>query len=177
MSYSRQNGQFSTNQSSASVSLLLPIQQEKKNFRQFSTWPLSASALASLFPIHYIPLPLYPFPLLEEMTSSWDSMRKQARRLETDIEARLVEYSKLAASLQSSSRPSFEAVRSTTEGKPTSSRSLLISPSVPRSPKPLLNANLTREMPRPFRFPDVRLVEMKRYNDAPSRETAPSLML
>lgn len=50
------------------------------------------------------------------MAQSWDSMRKEARRLETDLDAKLVDYSKLAASLQSTTRTSFESSRTGSEG-------------------------------------------------------------
>lgn len=53
------------------------------------------------------------------MAQSWESLRKEARRLETEIDAKLVEYSKVAASLHSSSattRTSFESVHGATEG-------------------------------------------------------------
>lgn len=48
-----------------------------------------------------------------EMAPSWETLRKDARRLETEIDAKLVTYSKLAASLSTStSRTSgFEATR------------------------------------------------------------------
>ena len=55
------------------------------------------------------------------MAQSWEALRKEARRLETEIDAKLVDYCKVAASLQSvssSSRASFETARTTTEGKP-----------------------------------------------------------
>lgn len=37
------------------------------------------------------------------MAQSWDTLRKDARRLETEIETKLVTYSKLSASLSTSS--------------------------------------------------------------------------
>ncbi|CDF33740.1 unnamed protein product [Chondrus crispus] len=45
-------------------------------------------------------------------------MRKEARILEVNLEAKLVDYSKLAASLQSTTRSSFDSSRGTPEGKP-----------------------------------------------------------
>lgn len=54
------------------------------------------------------------------MAQSWDMLRKEARRLETDIDSKLVEYSKAATNLQTSSaitRTSFETVHGATEGK------------------------------------------------------------
>ena len=51
------------------------------------------------------------------MTQSWEALRKEARRLETEIETKLIEYSKLASSLQSSSSSrSIDPMR-TNEGK------------------------------------------------------------
>lgn len=52
------------------------------------------------------------------MTQSWEALRKEARRLETVIDGKLVDYSKLAANLQSASasRTSFDASRPTNEG-------------------------------------------------------------
>lgn len=55
------------------------------------------------------------------MSQSWETLRKEARRLETEIDAKLVEYSKIVASLQTTSattRTSFETVHASTEGKP-----------------------------------------------------------
>lgn len=54
------------------------------------------------------------------MAQSWETLRKEARRLETEIDANLVDYSKIAAGLQSSSattRTSFESTHNGTEGK------------------------------------------------------------
>lgn len=54
------------------------------------------------------------------MSQSWEALRKEARRLETEIDAKLVEYSKIVASLQTTSattRTSFETVHASTEGK------------------------------------------------------------
>lgn len=50
------------------------------------------------------------------MSQSWEVLRKEARRLETDIESKLLEYSKLASSLQSS-RSSALDTRPSNEGK------------------------------------------------------------
>lgn len=54
------------------------------------------------------------------MTQSWDGLRKEARRLETEIDVRLLDYSKLVANLQtgtSSRSSSFDNVRNGTEGE------------------------------------------------------------
>ncbi|CAN8075682.1 unnamed protein product [Agarophyton chilense] len=49
------------------------------------------------------------------MAQSWEVVRKEARRLETDIESKLVEYSKLASSLHSSRSTALDA-RTSTDG-------------------------------------------------------------
>jgi hypothetical protein len=67
------------------------------------------------------------------MAQSWETLRKDARRLETEIDAKLVTYSKLSATLStSSSRTSaFDPTRSG-EGKQRSP----VSRASRRSPSP-----------------------------------------
>lgn len=90
------------------------------------------------------------------MTQSWDTMRKEARRLETDIDAKLVDYSKLAASLQSfTTRTSFDSSRGGTEGKPSSHLS--------STHIPPLRANRLTCLPL---FPCLAAEETKPFNDA-----------
>lgn len=48
------------------------------------------------------------------MTQTWDSLRKEARRLETEIDSKLVEYSKMSASLSANSS---QIQRTAPEGK------------------------------------------------------------